>query len=69
MASHSHWERSRQEHDQHPVDDQPSARELADLSTNGQRFLSVDQRGEERHHCNIHKAERKELSTVLIKVG
>ena len=60
LASHPQWERSRQEQDQHPVDDQPSTHELADLPTDGQRFLSVDQCGEERHHRKIHEAERKE---------
>src|SRR5207302_6572791 len=60
MSSHPHWEGSGQEYDQHPINDQPYARELADLPTNGQRFLSEDQRRHQRHHRNIHDAERKE---------
>lgn len=60
LSSHPHWERSGQEQDDHPIDDQPSARKLADLPTKGQRFFSEDQRGEERHHRKIHEAERKE---------
>src|SRR5947209_10108417 len=60
LSSHAHWERSGQEHDQDTIDDQPYACELADLPTNGQRFFSEDQRGHQRHHRNIHEAERKE---------
>src|SRR6266516_5776666 len=60
LSSHVHWESSGQEHDQHPINDQPYARELADLPTNGQRFLSEDQRRHQRHHRKIHDAERKE---------
>jgi hypothetical protein len=60
LASHPHGERSGQEQDDHPVDDQSSARKLADLPANGQRFLSEDQRGHQCHHRDIHEAERKE---------
>jgi hypothetical protein len=60
LLSHPHWERSGQEHDEHPVDDQSYARQLADLPTNGQRFLSEDQRSHQCHDRQIHEAERKE---------
>src|SRR5947208_2463369 len=58
--SHPHRECRGQEQDDYPIDDQSYACELADLPTNGQRFLCEDQRRHQCHDCQIHDAERKE---------